>query len=246
MIVEIFRINKINKKGLILPLALLTIFLSSTFIFYASHFLMDYFQSKNISYLNELATSQANNALVYGLNSLNTPNGKGGNKCTIAWYNTKNGGEIEITNEDKSLTQFQNGLTVRRFFSLKGTTDFHNAYAHGIARVYDKDKLVAEKNLATRVDLVAEIDDGEVYNQIKSKCLSSPSSIVNSNIRNFCTKGFSSGGGWSQTEIETLFYSQLRNMVTTEINAGRQVLTENETLCVSGAMSVKKETWGVE
>lgn len=239
--------NKLkNKKGLVLPLAILTLFLTTAFIYYGAHFLLDYYGSKNASYLNELASSQANNALVYGLNSLNTPLSKDGNKCTKSWYDTKNSGEIEITYKDEGLTEFQNGLKVRRFFSLKGTTDWHNAFAHGIARVYDSsNNLVAEKTISTRVDLIREMDDGELYKAIESKCLTQYSDFINTNIRNFCSKGYSTSGGWSQTEAETMFYTQLRSLVTTEVNAGRKIIADDEEPCYSGAMAVKKETWGV-
>lgn len=142
-----------NKKGLILPVAIFLMLLSSATVYSIGHFVLEkLFVNSNESF-SSMAQQEAENALVYGIYALGTKQADGGHKCQDGWYPTTNVG-VEITNEDGGIKKSIQGYTFRRYYTLKGTSDYHNAIMTGIGQVYSNGKLIKESRVEMGVNLL--------------------------------------------------------------------------------------------
>ena len=140
-----------DKKGIILPLALLILFLAGVTGFGIFQFMMDRNQTGETTHIIHLAKTESENALVYGVFASNVTAAEGGHKCESDWYTQD---EREITNEDHGLTEID-GYKIRRFITFHGRTDNKDAKLTGIAKIYRGNEMVAEKRTEMRVNLLA-------------------------------------------------------------------------------------------
>lgn len=147
---------KLNKKGMIMPLAILLLLIASINVIAIGRFRLDRISiNSNIS-LKNIAQKESENALVYGVHASATKPEDGGHKCQSDWYNDK---EHEITAEDGGKTKTKMGYTIKRFITYKGTTDFHNAELTGIARIYNNNIMVSEGKTKMNINLLYDGTD---------------------------------------------------------------------------------------
>ena len=134
-----------NRKGQSVPLAVMTLLVSSVLVYNLSFFIMDMFKCGQT---NGFVKNEAENALVYGVYASNTTEK---HKCDETWFSEK---ETEITEEDGGLKETSDGRKIKRFITFKGTTDWHDALLTGIARIYDGDKVAEEAKSEMRVNML--------------------------------------------------------------------------------------------
>lgn len=142
-----------DRKGLVLPLAIILMLLTSIAVFNLTMLIRDKLNANDngITNISLLVRREADNALAYGIWATNTPASEGGHKCS---WNKHLQTEYEITNEDNGDTKIGE-YSVKRFVTFSGSTDDKNAILTGIARIYDKNnQLLLEKAVSMNLNLL--------------------------------------------------------------------------------------------
>lgn len=142
-----------NRKGIVFPLAIFLMLLAVTTIFSIKSFILEKIHADNNEYISSLAQQEAENALVYGIYALGTKQENGGHKCQNDWYVSSDEG-IETTNEDGGLKNSPEGYVFKRYITLKGTKDYHDAILTGIGQVYLDKKLIKESKVEMKMNLL--------------------------------------------------------------------------------------------
>lgn len=146
-----------SQKGSIFPLAVFLLVFVSASVYFLGGFVLDRINYGESRLAVTMAERQSENALVYGTWASNTKQDKGGHKCDNAWYATKDGGEVRITDMDGGIKKFGE-YRVERFFTYAGSPNWKEAKLTGIARLYNdrisKTKPVVEKKTQMTANMV--------------------------------------------------------------------------------------------
>lgn len=144
-----------DKSGILLPLAIVLMLMSTAMLAYAGSFIGDRLSLNRDKGLVSIAQREAENALVYGVYGSNTQKADGGHKCgNDDWYSTL----YEITNEDGGVKSTAQGYTVKRYIKFANNSAIDtpkDATLQGIARIYNTENvLMAEKVVEMHVNLL--------------------------------------------------------------------------------------------